>query len=256
MEEAVNKMKTGGPHALTKVIVCVGINDLRQGTSCNQITTELKTLISETRKRHSGCSILVCSVLPVNSREVDKNNTVKNLNRKFEDTCKHMPNVHYINTAAEFSSHRNIQDLFERDHIHPNQAGTTLMVNCIRQHPPHQQQVPRLFPSSRADTSERTYSQTVNSIPNHDLRLRDWSHNTAHNSGGHGPVYANSGIDNTFLANHYRGDNQMNYMNAVGHPQVRWPTSLPPPEAFHAYQPKMSMYPYPQMFPHVTGWNV
>ena len=222
MTEAINKFRHGGGHTLNKVIVCTGLNDVRQGVRCIQIATDLKKLVTEIQKQYPGCSVYVCSILPVHPGEVDLS-LIENVNHKIEDICKQSPTTHYINTAEAFMSHTNRKNLFERDGIHPNRDGTSLMMNCIRNGLLQEQRLPRLFNSSRTN-NELSYAQAVSSRANQERSdMREYPHSATF------PLAAKE-----HLVNH------MMYPDPAW-----WSTAHLHPSRFPGYQPKMPMYMYP-----------
>jgi CHASE3 domain sensor protein len=63
VNDANVKISTGGSHEMDKIVFCVGLNDLRDGKSVNQVVEDMKYLIDETIYRHPRSIIYVCSIL-------------------------------------------------------------------------------------------------------------------------------------------------------------------------------------------------
>jgi hypothetical protein len=156
--DALSKMNTENSRAKEKVVLCVGLNDIRDGNSAQQVAEEMEKLIKETQKRHPRCKVYICSILPVNIGELKE--TIKQTNSYFEQLSRRMNNVYYVNTLREFTSHTSLQALFERDQIHPNTKGSMVMTLCIRSSLQHDH-TPRNFDSHRTDTANKTYADCV-----------------------------------------------------------------------------------------------
>ena len=76
-----------------------------------------------------------------------------------------MNNVHYINTAQEFWSQGQSQQLFEADKIHPNLRGTALLASAIRNSLQFNHKPLRHFVSKHAKPSELSYANSVKVRP-------------------------------------------------------------------------------------------
>jgi hypothetical protein len=158
ISEAHYKIMTGSNHVMEKVIFCVGFNDVKNGSRV--IQEEMERLLRETTRRHPGCKIYICSILPVNSEQFRKED-IKRTNAQFKQFSTIMDNVYYVDILTEFISHNSMQELFERDQIHPNVKGTTTMTICIRSSLLHDHRPRQQFVSKRANTSNMTYAGCV-----------------------------------------------------------------------------------------------
>ena len=155
-------------------------------------------------------------------------------NREIEDLCKQTTNVYCINILEEFKSHRNVRNLFERDVIHPNQDGTSVMMNCIRERLQnlHQKQSARLFNNSMAAIEETSYDQAASSRHNPiKTNMDDRSDENRGAAGAyaeHRPAYSKRVWDNVAQAD---VTNQMglDYDCRQLPSTVRWPPMYPQP---------------------------
>ena len=59
------KEKYGGDHQLENIVFSVGLNDLRDGTSVDQVVDDMKCLIEETQNKYTNSQVFICSILPV-----------------------------------------------------------------------------------------------------------------------------------------------------------------------------------------------
>jgi hypothetical protein len=164
ISDACQKIRSGGSHQMENIIFCVGLNDLRNGNNVDLVVADMKRLTEETQYRHPRCSIYVCSILPVNTEKATKS-TIGNVNSHFKHYPTYMDNVHFIDLLTAFTSHGPLSDLFEADCVHPNQKGTTLMMNIIRNHLQRENQPLRRFASKRANPGELSYTECAKLPP-------------------------------------------------------------------------------------------
>lgn len=158
--EAYKKMNTNTEQKKTKVIFCVGLNDLRQGHSVSNIVQDIRALVEETLYRHPQCYIYLCSILPVNTPEV-KRDQIMQLNSELQKLEKVWEKVFYINTMTAFLQDDAPWALFENDHIHPSQKGVLLLMNTIRRRIEAQLQSFRTFTSKLATPSTYSYLDSL-----------------------------------------------------------------------------------------------
>lgn len=158
--EAHFKITTGSSHAKEKIVYCVGLNDLRHGSSAAEVTTSMEQLLHETDRRHPGCKIYICSILPVKCTDKLKND-IKQVNGNFARLSTTTENVFYVDILSKFISHKFLQDLFERDQTHPNDKGTLVMTACIRQSLQLSHKPPQQFTSRLVNSSNMSYAECV-----------------------------------------------------------------------------------------------
>lgn len=159
---------------MEKVVLCVGMNDLRDGNSDRQVTDDMKRLIKETQKKHPGCKTYVCSILPIKCTEELKER-IKRTNSQFAHLVTSTNNVYYVDILTEFISHKHAhksmqEQLFEKDHIHPNLKGTVIMTACIRNCLLHKHSPRKEFVSKHADTSNMSYAKSLSARPDQPTR--------------------------------------------------------------------------------------
>lgn len=164
ISEAHFKMTTSSNHIMKKIVFCVGLNDLRDGHSPDQVRDNMKHLLKETLNRHPGCKVYVCSILPTKCSEVMKQN-IKQANSHFARLSTIMEEVFYVDILSEFVTHRPMQDLFERDEVHPNGKGALIMAVCIRNSLLSNHKTPRPFTSRQVNTSVMSYAGSLSSGP-------------------------------------------------------------------------------------------
>ena len=157
--EAFQKIRTGGSHQMKNIILCVGLNDIRNGNNVDAIVDDMKCLLEETQLRHPECSVHLCSILPVDTGKVAKQD-IDRVNSHFQHFGKYMDNVYYIDLLSAFVSHGSLGDLFESDRIHPNLKGTILMMQTMRHSLQHEHRPLRNFVSKRT-TPDVSYAQCV-----------------------------------------------------------------------------------------------
>jgi predicted house-cleaning noncanonical NTP pyrophosphatase (MazG superfamily) len=131
IQDAYEKINIGGPHPMDKIVFNVGLNDIRNGSSIPEIVEDMKDLIHETQYKHPGCSLYICSILPVGSTEVTKRK-IASVNTEFCKMQTLYEQVQYVDISAAFSDHETPWVLFEEDGIHPNVKGTIVMMSSIR----------------------------------------------------------------------------------------------------------------------------
>jgi hypothetical protein len=162
--DAFHKIRTGGTHQMDKIIFCVGLNDLRDGNSIDQVVDDMKCLIEETQYRHAGWDVYVCSILPAVLEQVSKQ-TIERVNSNFEHFQRYIDNVHYVDITSEFVSHDPHQQVFEEDRIHPNLKGSIIMASVIRNRLRHDHKPLRHFVSKRTNTTDLSYADSVRARP-------------------------------------------------------------------------------------------
>jgi hypothetical protein len=160
--EAHEKILTGSTQDMDKIIVCVGINDLRQGSSPEQVISEMKSLVQEILYMHPTCYIYICSLLPSKSRDVTKQN-ITQLNAQLKDLERYSERVYYVDIISTFTSNSAPWELFDEDHLHPSKKGSFVMINCIRRkiQVHDQQKSLQRFISKPATPSTKTYAESV-----------------------------------------------------------------------------------------------
>ena len=158
--EAYKKMNTNSEQPKNKIIFCVGLNDLRQGSEVSKIEQDMRSLIEETLYRHPQAYIYVCSILPVNSPDVTRDR-ITQLNTKLEHLQRLWERVYYVNTMSAFLNDELPWSLFERDHVHPSKKGITLLMDTIRRKVESQQPSFRQFTSKPATPSTLSYARCV-----------------------------------------------------------------------------------------------
>ena len=231
--EAQYKITNGGNHIMEKIVYCLGLNDLRNGSSVREVTTDMERLLRESQRRHPGCKTYVCSILPIKCDQYMKHN-IKQTNAEFSHFSTIMENVYYVDILSEFISHTSMQDLFERDQIHPNVKGTLLMTVCIKNSLHHNHTPRQQFTSKSVDTSRMTYAHLASSGPG---QIATHVNNDLPQTEG---VFKNS-----VTAGHCRPARDQNPYQSRPFPgNIWWPPG-------HYYPPVMPFYPpasYPQMY--------
>lgn len=160
INDANAKISSGGPHEMDKVVFCVGLNDLRNGKSVQQIEKDMRYLIEETMYRHPHSTIYVCSILPVNCREVTSNE-ILSANKQLRALERLYNSVQYIDTCTEFLNHDTPWTLFDKDGIHPNTRGNITMVSIIRKKLQSSHRQPRTWSRKLANTVDLSYADSV-----------------------------------------------------------------------------------------------
>lgn len=166
ISEAFYKIQNGGTHEMKNIIFCVGLNDIRNNTNTDQIVDDMKCVLEETQHKHPHCNVYVCSILPVDTKKVPKQ-LIDCVNSHFQHFEKYMDNVFYIDLLSAFLSNQPLSDLFDDDRIHPNQKGTVLLMNTIRNSLEHVRRPLRQFVSKRANTTQKSYAECVSTPPVH-----------------------------------------------------------------------------------------
>ena len=69
---------------IDKIIICVYINDLRQGDNPEHMKTEMKNIIDEIPYMRPKCCIYICSILPADSTDISKHK-IEFANSQLED---------------------------------------------------------------------------------------------------------------------------------------------------------------------------
>ena len=162
--DAIEKMSTGSKHEMDKVIFCVGLNDLREGTEVKQIIKDMRSLIDETLYRHPQCYTYICSILPVNCPRVTRDKITR-LNAELENLQNLWERVFYVNTMSAFMHHDTPSTLFESDHVHPNKKGVTVLTNTIRKKVECQQKSFHQFTSKPATPRTLSYARCASAVP-------------------------------------------------------------------------------------------
>jgi lysophospholipase L1-like esterase len=161
LTEAYKKISRQSPHKMQKIIYCVGLNDLRNGQTVDQIEENMRSLIEES----PSCYIYICSILPVHSGEVSRDQ-ISRLNLRLESLQKSWERVFYINTYFVFQNHDAPWSLFERDRLHPNIQGAQILMNTLRRKL-HVNPTFHQFTSKRATprTSDHLYAERATTDP-------------------------------------------------------------------------------------------
>ena len=164
VSDAYVKIKTGTDNVKGKVIFCVGLNDLRQGTEVTEIVQDMRGLIEETIYRHPQCYIYLCSILPVNCPGVTRDKITR-LNAGLENLQNLWERVFYVNTMTAFMNHNSPGSLFEMDHVHPNKDGVAVLMNSIRKKVESGQKSFHQFTSKPATPSTFSYASCASAAP-------------------------------------------------------------------------------------------
>jgi lysophospholipase L1-like esterase len=165
------KIVTGGTHEMDKIIICAGLNDLRGGSSPEQVTSEMKCLVDDILSRHPQGYIYICSMLPVNIREVPKQKITRT-NSQLEELQKYSERVYYIDLFSAFLNQTSPSwELLEKDGLHPSLKGTIVMMSCIqRKIQLHDRQSARhKFISKPATPSSMSYANCVSGSSTRDM---------------------------------------------------------------------------------------
>ena len=172
VSEANYKIVSDSNHTMEKIVFCVGLNDLRNGNSATQVRDDVEHLIYETKRRHPGCKILLCSILPIKCTEEMKRR-IKQTNAHLAQLAAGKDLVYYVDILSEFVSHKFMQELFESDLIHPNTKGTLVMAVCIRHSLQHDHKLRKTFTSKPVNIDEMSYASCTSRTIGHDQSSRD-----------------------------------------------------------------------------------
>lgn len=159
IHEAYTKISTGGSHKMSKIVYCVGLNDLRDGKSLHQIENDMKDLVDETVYRHPGSSIYICSILPVKCSQINSSQ-ITSVNKQLRSLEGYNTCVHFIDSHSEFL---NYDGLFEQDGVHPNTRGAAVMVRMIRKKLQYQRPQPQSWNRRLANPTQMSYAECVSS---------------------------------------------------------------------------------------------
>lgn len=145
---------------MQKVVFCLGLNELRDGQKDSDVLADMKRLIQETKRRHPGCEIYICSILPIRCNENMKRE-IKSTNKQFSELCESTDKLFYVDIISEFLHHTPMSELFEKDQIHPSVKGALVMTIHIRNRMQGNHKPRQLFTSKRADTNYVTYAESL-----------------------------------------------------------------------------------------------
>ena len=130
ISEAREKIAQGGD-LKENIIFHLGVNDLRDGESVDNINENIKDLVKETRTVHPESKVYLCSILPIQTSWADTAEVIR-VNSYMENIPQFIDNIYYVDIFNTFIQEPNLYTLFEDDGLHPNIQGTIKMAGCIR----------------------------------------------------------------------------------------------------------------------------
>lgn len=129
----------------SKTIILIGINDVNNGKSDNEILNNLKGIIKGIKKNRKSSDIYIQSIYPVNrdlgerttemlDNEDLNNKRVKNLNKKIKHLCK-KEGIPYINVYDSLcDKDGNLKSIYTNDGVHLNDLGYYKVTTTIKKY--------------------------------------------------------------------------------------------------------------------------
>lgn len=119
-----------------KIFMMIGINDLNQGRSVDEIFKNYNVILKHFREKSSNTEVFVQSLLPLNNQKFPNNGTnnkIIELNAKLKDLSKDF-SFHYIDLFSSFLDGNNQLDAqYTIDGIHLNGQGYLVWKGLIEQ---------------------------------------------------------------------------------------------------------------------------
>ena len=123
------------------VIIIAGVNDIYQGRSVDQVTSQLHDMYA--RARQAGIPVVAGTIIPFNTATPDQNARMRQVN----GWIRQQPDVAFVDTRSAVAASGSPDRLFESpDGLHPSPAGYRRMADAIE---PVIQGVLRLYPRSK-----------------------------------------------------------------------------------------------------------
>lgn len=126
----------------SKVVILIGINDIRRGIKEDDILFNIQTIINGIKTNRNQSKIYIESIYPVNENilaeknqySVDnlKNETVKKVNESIKTICKDN-NIEYIDLYDSLLDDKNnLDELYTYDGLHLNTLGYLKVTSVLR----------------------------------------------------------------------------------------------------------------------------
>lgn len=118
----------------SKVFIMIGINDICESLSKNEIKDNYKEILNALRNGSPSSKIYVQSILPVNHNKTYvkfDNNYIVNINDDIKELCISY-NVNYIDIYSEFIKEGELKNSLTYDGVHINENGYIAWKNNIK----------------------------------------------------------------------------------------------------------------------------
>lgn len=119
-----------------KIFIMIGINDLNQGRSVDEIFNNYKIILNSFHKKSSKTEVFVQSILPLNNQNFPNggvNNKIIELNARLKDLAQEF-SFQYIDLYSSFLDGNNqLDERYTIDGIHLNGQGYLVWKGIIEQ---------------------------------------------------------------------------------------------------------------------------
>lgn len=142
--DLLNRMDDVYKYNPSKVILLIGINDLRNGKDVGETADNIKTIIEKIKENRKNAEIYVQSVYPINrdmmGEEVSKfgasatNDKIKELNKKIKQICKEQ-DVEYINMYDKLIDEKgNLKEEYSVEGLHVSDEGYEYITTILKKY--------------------------------------------------------------------------------------------------------------------------
>lgn len=122
------------------IFICIGINDLNDGKSNEEIIDNISKIISGIKNNRGIAKIYIMSLYPIN-KDIDNyddnilsdninNKKISELNSKIKDLCK-SKDVNYIDVFSLLEDKNNLNEAYTDDGIYLNKKGNNIVMNRV-----------------------------------------------------------------------------------------------------------------------------
>lgn len=142
LEDMTNRVYRYNP---SKVFILIGTNDLQKEESIDEISDNLKEIVTDIKKNRKYSDIYVLSLLPVNENdEEDKvdsgvvgnrnNDDIKKVNVEYKKICKD-EKVNYVDVFDKLADENGNLDIdYTKEGLHLSDEGYEVLTNCIKKY--------------------------------------------------------------------------------------------------------------------------
>lgn len=141
LDDMTNRVYRYNP---SKVFILIGTNDLHKDKSVDEISDNLREIVTKIKKNRKYSDIYVLSLLPINDSEEDKidhgivgnrsNEDIKKINVEYKKICKE-EKVNYIDAFEKLVDEDGNLDIdYTKEGLHLSDEGYEVLTNCINKY--------------------------------------------------------------------------------------------------------------------------